>query len=60
MGAFPNLPVPGYLSNNSVRYCWLNSAPPEHNVRPFLGTARQDETWTRFKRTERQMAWDVS
>lgn len=59
MGAFPNLPVPGYLSNNTARHCWLNSAPPEHNVNPFSGTAGQDETWTRFKRTEPQMARDV-
>lgn len=38
---------------------WLDSAPPEHNVKAFLGTAGRGETWARSKRTEPQMAWDV-
>lgn len=61
-GAFPNLPVPGYLSNITVLVLVLLAelGTTRAQRQAFLGTAGRGETWARFKRTKPQMAWDVS
>lgn len=43
-----------------LRYLLAELGTTRAQRQPFLGSAGRGETWARFKRTEPQMAWDVS
>lgn len=43
-----------------LRYLLAELGTTRAQRQPFWGSAGRGETWARFKRTEPQMAWDVS